>query len=142
MLKQKTKVVEVAGKNYQLTKMDARTGSYVAFKLAGVLAPLLNKETNINSIGTALMGMPRHDFDELQSLLLRTINRLIDGGNGQQLPEPVLTAKGEFVDESLAYDAVSVIQLTVLAMDFNVGGFFAAAGLNLPAGTTGLNTSR
>lgn len=134
MLKQKTKVVEVAGKNYQLTKMDARTGSYVAFKLAGVLAPLLNKTTNINTIGAALMGMPRHDFDELQSLLLRTVNRLIEGGNGQQMPEPVLTAKGDFVDESLAYDAVSVIQLTVLAMDFNVGGFFGAAGLNLPAG--------
>ena len=39
MLKQKTQIVEVAGKSYQLTKMDARTGSYVAFKVAGVLAP-------------------------------------------------------------------------------------------------------
>ena len=140
MLKQKTKVVEVSGKNYQLTKMDARTGSYVAFKLAGVLAPLLNKTTNINTIGAALMGMPRHDFDELQSLLLRTVNRLIESGNGQQLPEPVLTAKGDFVDEELAYDAVSVIQLTVLAMDFNIGGFFGAAGLNLPA-EADLNTN-
>lgn len=136
MLKQKTKVVEVAGKNYQLTKMDARTGSYVAFKLAGVLAPLMNNKNNknnINSIGAALMGIPRKDFDELQNLLLRTVNRLIDGGNGQQLPEPVLTVKGDFVDATLAYDAVSVIQLTVLAINFNVGGFFGEAGLSLPA---------
>ena len=137
MLKQKTQVVEVAGKSYQLTKMDARTGSYVAFKVAGVLAPSGGKTAEM-----ALMGMPRKDFDELQSLLLRTVNRLIDNGNGQQLPEPVLTAKGDFVDEALAYDAASVIQLTVHALIFNVGGFFAAAGLNLPAELTGKPTSR
>ena len=85
---------------------------------------------------------PRKDFDELQSLLLRTVNRLIDNGNGQQLPEPVLTAKGDFVDEALKYDAAGVIQLTVHALIFNVGGFFAAAGLNLPAELTGKPTSR
>ena len=139
MLKQKTQIVEVAGKSYQLTKMDARTGSYVAFKVAGVLAPSGGKTAEM---AAALMGMPRKDFDDLQSLLLRTVNRLIDNGNGQQLPEPVLTAKGDFVDDALAYDAASVIQLTVHALIFNVGGFFAAAGLNLPAELTGTPTSR
>lgn len=139
MLKQKTQIVEVAGKSYQLTKMDARTGSYVAFKVAGVLAPSGGKTAEM---AAALMGMPRKDFDELQSLLLRTVNRLIDNGNGQQLPEPVLTAKGDFVDEALAYDAASVIHLTVHALIFNVGGFFAAAGLNLPAELTGKPTNR
>ena len=93
-------------------------------------------------MAAALMGMPCKDFDELQSLLLRTVNRLVDNGNGQQLPEPVLTAKGDFVDEALAYDAASVIQLTVHALIFNVGGFFAAAGLNLPAELMGKPTSR
>ncbi|MDY6148957.1 MAG: hypothetical protein SPI35_08085 [Porphyromonas sp.] len=128
MLKQKNQVIEVAGKSYQLTKMDARTGSYVAFKVAGVLAPSGGKSAEM---AAALMGMPRKDFDELQSLLLRTVNRLVDNGNGQQLPEPVLTADGSFVDADLAYDAASVIQLTVRALVFNVGGFFAAAGLNV-----------
>ena len=59
MLKQKTQVVEVAGKSYQLTKMDARTGSYVAFKVAGVLAPSGAKAAEM---AAALMGMPRKDF--------------------------------------------------------------------------------
>ena len=139
MLKQKTQIVEVAGKSYQLTKMDARTGSYVAFKVAGVLAPSSGKTAEL---AAALMGMPRKDFDELQSLLLRTVNRWSDNGNGQQLTEPVLTAMGDFVDEALAYDAACVIQLTVLALIFNVGGFFAAAGLNLPAELTGKHMSR
>lgn len=138
MLKQKTQIVEVAGKSYQLTKMDARTGSYIAFKVAGVLAPTKGKTSEM---AAALMSMPRKDFDELQSILLRTVNRLIDSGNGQQLPEPVLTAKGDFVDGALAYDAASVIQLTVHALVFNVGGFFAAAGLTLPAELTGRSTN-
>lgn len=130
MLKQKTKNIEVGGKTYQLTKMDARTGSYVAFKAAGVLAPAMGSSA---AIASALTGMPRKDFDELQSLLLKTVNRLVEAPNGQQLPEPVLTAKGDFVDAELGYDVVSVIKLTVEALMFNVGGFFGEAGLKLPA---------
>lgn len=130
MLKQKTKIVEVGGKPYQLTKMDARTGSYVAFKAAGVLAPAMGSGV---AIAGALMGMPRKDFDELQSLLLKTVNRLVEAPNGQQIPEPVLTAKGDFVDEALAYDVAAVIKLTIEALMFNVGGFFGEAGLKIPA---------
>lgn len=139
MFKPKTQVVEVAGKNYQLTKMDARTGSYVAFKVAGVLAPTMG---STDAMAAALMGMPRKDFDELQSLLLRTVNRLIEGPNGQQMPEPVLTAKGDFVDDALAYDAATVIALTIRALMFNVGDFFGAAGLILTAELTELGSNR
>ena len=139
MLKPKTQVVEVAGKKYQLTKMNARAGSYVAFKVAGVLAPTMG---STDAMAAALMGMPRKDFDELQSLLLRTVNRLIEGPNGQQMPEPVLTAKGDFVDDALAYDAATVIALTIRALMFNVGDFFGAAGLILPAELTELGSNR
>lgn len=139
MLKPKTQVVEVAGKKYQLTKMNARAGSYVAFKVAGVLAPTMG---NTDAMAAALMGMPRKDFDELQSLLLRTVLRLVEGPDGQQMPEPVLTADGDFVDEALAYDVATVINLTIRALVFNIGDFFGAAGLSLPADLMDLGTSR
>lgn len=139
MLKPKTQVVEVAGKKYQLTKMNARAGSYVAFKVAGVLAPTMG---STDAMAAALMGMPRKDFDELQSLLLRTVLRLVEGPNGQQMPEPVLTADGDFVDEALAYDVATVINLTIRALVFNIGDFFGAAGLSLPADLMDLGTSR
>lgn len=147
MLKPKTQVVEVAGKKYQLTKMNARAGSYVAFKVAGVLAPLASKADGKTKVSTAdmagaLLGMPRKDFDELQSLLLRTVLRLVEGPNGQQMPEPVLTAEGDFVDEALAYDVATVINLTIRALVFNIGDFFGAAGLSLPADLMDLGTSR
>lgn len=139
MLKPKTQVVEVAGKKYQLTKMNARAGSYVAFKVAGVLAPTMG---STDAMAAALMGMPRKDFDELQSLLLRTVLRLVEGPNGQQMPEPVLTVEGDFVDEALAYDVATVINLTIRALVFNIGDFFGAAGLSLPADLMDLGTSR
>ena len=139
MLKPKTQVVEVAGKKYQLTKMNARAGSYVAFKVAGVLAPTMG---STDAMAAALMGMPRKDFDELQSLLLRTVLRLVEGLDGQQMPEPVLTADGDFVEEALAYDVATVINLTIRALVFNIGDFFGAAGLSLPADLMDLGTSR
>lgn len=139
MLKPKTQVVEVAGKKYQLTKMNARAGSYVAFKVAGVLAPTMG---STDAMAAALMGMPRKDFDELQSLLLHTVLRLVEGPNGQHMPEPVLTAEGDFVDEALAYDVATVINLTIRALVFNIGDFFGAAGLSLPADLMDLGTSR
>ena len=139
MLKPNTQVAEVAGKKYQLTKMNARAGSYVAFKVAGVLAPTMG---STDAMAAALMGMPRKDFDELQSLLLRTVLRLVEGPNGQQMPEPVLTADGDFVDEALAYDVATVINLTIRALVFNIGDFFGAAGLSLPADLMDLGTSR
>ena len=80
-----------------------------------------------------LLQVPRKDFDELQTLLLKTVCRLVAAPNGQQLPEPVLNASGDFVDETLGYDAAGVINLTVQALIFNVGSFFGEAGLKVPA---------
>lgn len=131
MLKQKTKIIEINGVSYQLNKMDARTGSYIAFKVSGVLNTAVNGDSE--AIGAAVMGMPRREFDELQTLLLKTVNRLVEAPNGQQIPEPVLTVRGDFVDEALAYDPATVIQLTIQALVFNVGDFFGAAGLSIPA---------
>ena len=41
-MKIKDKIVEVGGKRYKLTKLNADAGSYVAFKLAGVALPLMS----------------------------------------------------------------------------------------------------
>lgn len=132
MLKQKTKDIEVNGKKYRLTRMDARTGSYVAAKLALLCAPLLNKKGEINEAGLAqvLPALSRHDFDEIQTIMLKTVHQLV-GAEGME--SPVVKANGDFVDEDLCYDVAAVINLTVQAVFFNVGDFFAEAGLLKPA---------
>lgn len=133
MIKQKTQDVEVGGKKYRLTKIDARTGSYVAAKLALIAAPLLtDKKFDEKTMAALVPNLSRRDFDEIQTILLKSVLKLNEAKDNL-LPEPILKSDGSFVDEELEYDAASVMNLTAQAAMFNVGAFFAAAGLAIPA---------
>lgn len=129
MLKQKTKVIEEGGVKYRLGKMDARSASYLAMKAAAVIAPALstakgmNKQDAITAAANALPSMPREEFDEIQTMLLRTVVKLVET-NGVDMPVPVIKADGSFADEDLCYDAPTVMQLSVQALMFNIGDFF------------------
>lgn len=132
MLKQKTKDIEVNGKKYRLTRMDARTGSYVATKLAIIAAPLLKNKDDVKEEDLAAMlpALSRREFDELQTIILKTVRQLV---GTDEMESPIVKNNGVFVDDDLAYDVQSVINLTVQAAFFNVGDFFAEAGLMKPA---------
>ena len=121
-MKPKTKIIEVNNKKYKLSKLDARTGSYVAFKLAAVIAPAL-KDNNVEQALGQVSKLPRAEFDEMQTLLLQTVTEIKDV-NGEELPMPLMR-NGAFIDEELTYDVSAVMQLTVQAAVFNVGDFFA-----------------
>ena len=130
----RTTIIEVEGVKYQLSKLDARSASYLAFKSAGVIAPLIGKkgkdgkELTVDEFASVLPAIPRQEFDEIQNMLLKTVSKMNEV-NGQLLPEIILKKDGSFVDEELAYDTTTVITLTVRAFLFNVGGFFTGAGL-------------
>lgn len=121
-MKPKTKIIEVNEKKYKLSKLDARTGSYVAFKLAAVIAPAL-KDGNVEQALGQVSKLPRAEFDEMQTLLLQTVTEVKEV-NGEELPMPLLR-NGAFINEELIYDVSAVMQLTVQAAIFNVGDFFA-----------------
>ena len=121
-MKPKTKVIEVNGKKYKLSKMDARTGSYVAFKLAVIVAPAL-KGGEVEKALSQISTLPRNEFDELQSLLLGTVTEL-KTVDGQELPMPLMR-NGCFINEELQFDVASIMQLTVQAAMFNIGDFFS-----------------
>ena len=121
-MKPKTKIIEVNGKKYKLSKMDAKSGSYVAFKLAVIVAPAI-KEGNIENALSQISTLPRKEFDELQNLLLQTVAEIKEV-NGEEMPMALLR-NGSFINEDLQYDVSSVMQLTVQAAMFNVGDFFA-----------------
>ena len=121
-MKPKTKIIEINEKKYKLSKLDARTGSYVAFKLAAVIAPAL-KDGNVELALGQVSKLPRAEFDEMQTLLLQTVTEVKEV-NGEELPMPLLR-NGSFINEELTYDVSAVMQLTVQAAIFNVGDFFA-----------------
>ena len=136
-MREKEKIIEIDSRRYKLTKLNARDGSYVAFKLTGVIIPALGALTggdkedeegsDLKILGAALSSVSRQDFAELQGLLLSTVLKLDADG----MPMPVLKSDGSFVDDELAMDAVAAINLTVHAALFNLSGFFDGKGLNL-----------
>lgn len=132
-LKKKTEDIEVNGKKYRLQKMDARTGSYLAAKLAVFAVPLMNKEQKVNAedFGKLLSAMDFKEFSELQNTVLRTVLKIVETPTGDELPEMLLDKFNEITDEELAYDTASLIQLTVRALIFNIGGFFGERGLGV-----------
>ena len=77
-------------------------------------------------------GLNRKDFEEIQTLLLKRV-QLLREKDGVPLPEPIIMADGSFVDEELEYSTAAVMNLTVQSVMFNVGDFFAEAGLLKPA---------
>ena len=133
MAKEKEKFIDVNGQRYKLTKLDADTGSYVAFKIAGVALPLLmgvqGKVTkdNIKLLSQAIASMNRADFLEVQKALLGTVVKIQSAG-GVDMPMPVLKADGSYAEDELRQDAQTVISLTIQAALFNVGGFFSGQG--------------
>ena len=131
MLKQKTKDIEVSGKKYRLNRLDARTGSYVAVKIAMLVVPIFGKDKKVDpsAIAGVLPSLSQNDFNELQNLLLKTINRITMNGDIELL-EPVIRANGSFVDDDLNYDTAALITLTANAITFNVGDFFAEGALD------------
>lgn len=129
--KPKTKITEIKGVKYRLGKLDARSASYLAVKAAAVLAPAMatrNDKDALNKIASTLPSLPRQEFDEIQTMILRTVVKL-DDVDGKLLPEPVLREDGQFVDPEMNYDVFTVMGLTVQALFFNVGDFFGEVGL-------------
>jgi energy-converting hydrogenase Eha subunit F len=128
MLKQKTKIEEIGGVKYRFSKMDARSASYMAMKAAAILAPsMAGGGLTVESAAKVLPNMSRAEFDEIQTMLLKTVCKLVET-NAADMPMPIVRSDGGFVDEDLAYDAVTVMKLTANALMFNIGDFFQEAG--------------
>lgn len=126
MLKKKTETVTIDGKNYRLSKLNARDASYLAMKLAAIVAP--GAAGGDMDIASAVTKISRQEFDEIQTLLLRTVSRLEKAGDAE-MPVPVMKSDGTFTDEEMEYDVGLVFGLTIKAIMFNVGSFFQGGAL-------------
>ena len=126
--KEKYKDVEFGGSWYRIEKFDARTGSYVVYKLlAQVLPilPMLSKEVDPDEfrgqLPSVLTKLSKEEFGELQTACLLVCSRL--EGNSK-IPMPVITDDGRIAIEDLNDDTVTIMFLTVHAIAFNVSSFF------------------
>ena len=110
---EKTKVFQLAGKTWRMDKVNALDGSNLLrmFTSAGNSNPQ-----------EFLANMPTDQFQRSQRMLLSNMFR-IDNVNGQDTFSPVLLPTG-IVDRE-AEDSGTLFMLTVVALMFNMSGFFA-----------------
>ena len=118
--------VDEGGRRYRLTKMDARTGSWLFMFLMGKATGGLEGVTRLQ-ISTALQKCSKEEFELVQYELLRRTELLTDNPEGDPIPVPVVNNSKVIVDRELADDAPTCLNLTLEGIMLNVNPFFASA---------------
>lgn len=125
------KDIEVDGRKFRLNKLDARTGSYMTFKLGDILTPLFENvelsslediklsDLNIAKMANTLFKMSEEDFRFVQDNCLQIVDELLGAG-----PQKILNKYGEWGVDDIEFDTCLVMNLTIQSLVFNVTGFF------------------
>lgn len=144
-----TKSIEVNGRTFILKKMDARTGSYMLFKLMKLLPPILEnididkldndnfdfKSLNLSEALKPIFDLPEEEFRYIQDNCLKSVDELLAAG-----AQPVMQKNSEWGINDIAYDIGLVMNLTIQSLIFNVQGFFL--GMNFSSVMKNLNLSQ
>lgn len=130
------KIIEIKERKFKLNKMDARTGSYMLFKVTGILGPMFKKmsledlenltldKLNIGDIIDSLCSLSEKDFKYIQDNCLKVVEEILPAG-----PAKILDKNGSFGVLDIEFDTGLIMALTVQSLVFNVMGFFAGSPL-------------
>lgn len=150
------KDITIGTRKFRIHKFDALTGSYMLFKLVGILAPIFKdmdikkakgklqgleqneskdmKEEEITggdiaNILTEITKLPKEDFDYIQKNCLMVTNEIYD--KTSQVSPPILNEYGTW--GTMDITTPLVLNLTVQSLIFNISDFFGGSllGLNL-----------
>lgn len=135
---EKTKNIEINGRKFILKKMDARTGSYMLFKLMKLLPPILEnidlekldfdnlnlKDLNLTEALNPIFDLPEKEFRYIQDNCLKVVDELLNAG-----AQPVLQRNGDWGVNDIADNLGLVMNLTIQSLAFNVMGFLEGSPL-------------
>jgi len=138
------KDIEVNNRNFRLNKMDARTGSFMLFKLMKILTPIFKnikkdskemklEDLNLSELASSLFDLPENEFNYIQDNCLQVIDEILPAG-----AQKVLDKYGIFGVNNIEFDTALVMNLTIQSLVFNVSSFFPENLLS--SITKGLNT--
>lgn len=123
MTRENMKMVNVAGKQYQIKRMTAQEGSWVAMLLLTKLLPMgMHDKMNTGSLpGRSVMS--KEEFQNIQQSCL-AVCFLQEHVSEHPVLHPVLMQDGRLAIKDLEFDVVAVMALTLGALEFNVAPFF------------------
>ena len=138
---EKTKNIEINGRTFILKKMDARTGSFMLFKLMKLIPSILEnldiekinledfslndlKKLNLTQMLDPVFEMPEKEFCYIQDNCLKVVDELLNAG-----PQPVLQKNGDWGVNDIAENLGLVMNLTIQSLAFNLMGFLEGSPL-------------
>lgn len=141
------KLIEIGERTFKITKFDARRGSFILFKVLGVITPMIDtlkksykgsikevkavtdvnlEDLNFTELATGLMDMSEEDFAYIQDSCLKVCYEVLGSGDA-----PVLNQNGTYGVIGLEQDIKTIMTLTIHTIVFNVSGFFGGNLLDL-----------
>ena len=134
-----SKDVEIGGRKFRISKFDALTGSYIAYKVMTQMLPMLSglqgspdDPGKVSAVISGLMqgkaSMSKADFIDLQRDCLSVCSEVKMVGS-QEAPVRILLENGSWGVEGLENDVSTVLMLTVHALFFNLQSFFDVGAL-------------
>lgn len=141
------KDIEINERKFRLNKMDARTSSYMLYKLMKILTPVfknINTESlentqiedlNLTEIFESVLDLPEKEFRYIQDKSLQAVEEILKAG-----PQQVFTKSETWGVLDMEFNAGLVMNLTIQSLVFNVQGFFE--GSPLSSLVKGLNLSQ
>ncbi|MFV3013559.1 phage tail assembly chaperone [Clostridium botulinum] len=131
--------IEINGRKFRLNKLDARTGSYMLFKLTKIITPILKglnieniddiddikiSDLNFTELASSIFDLPEKEFRYIQDNCLRVVEEILPAG-----PAKVIDKYGKFGVMDIEFDTALLMNLTIQSLVFNVKGFFAGSPL-------------
>lgn len=123
-----TKDVDVGGKQYQVGKMTAQVGCWIAMQLFTKMLPsAVENQVGLEGMPTARTQLSEEEFYNIQNHCLAVCKRYELVGE-VKTAQPILHS-GRMAFKDLDTDLLSVLGLTVHALIFNVKPFFEGDAL-------------
>jgi hypothetical protein len=113
------KDIDINGRKFRLNKMDAKTGSYMLFKLIKILTPMFKDikvealedmnidDINLTELASSLFDLKKEEFEYIQDNCLQVIEELLPAG-----PQGIFNKYGEWGVGDLKFDTGLVMNLT------------------------------
>ncbi|AUN22246.1 TPA: phage tail assembly chaperone [Clostridium botulinum] len=130
------KDIEINERKFRLNKMDARTGSFMLFKLMKILTPIFKNikvdntedisldDINLTDLMSSIFDLQEDEFRYIQDNCLRVVEEILPAG-----PAKVLDKYGNFGIMNIELDTSLLTNLTIQSLVFNVKGFFDGSPL-------------
>ncbi|NFC29240.1 hypothetical protein EXM98_04655 [Clostridium botulinum] len=130
------KDIEINERKFRLNKMDARTGSFMLFKLMKILTPIFKNikvdntedisldDINLTDLMSSIFDLQEDEFRYIQDNCLKVVEEILPAG-----PSKVIDKYGNYCILNIEFDTALLMNLTIQSLVFNVKGFFAGSPL-------------